>query len=79
MNEYDVLIDIFRFIRDYHTGTYTLPDVCRKLIRHMQSSGYEVQTVDNNHRDYWIIRVEDQRYKIVRNKGWSSYEVIMTA
>ena len=40
MNEYDVLLEIFRFIRDYATNTYTLPDVCRRLIRYMQSSGY---------------------------------------
>ena len=79
MNEYDVLLEIFRFIRDYATSTYTLPDVCRRLIRYMQSSGYEVQTIDNDHRDYKIIQVETQRYKIVRNKGWSTYEVIMTA
>lgn len=79
LNEYEVLLEIFRFIRDYHSGTYTLPDVCRRLIRHMQSSGYEVQITDTSHRDYRIIQVETQRYKIVRNKGWSTYEVIMTA
>lgn len=79
MNEYDVLLEIFRFIRDYNTGVYTLPDVCRRLIRHLQASGYEVQLTDNSHRDYRIVQVETQLYKIVRNKGWSTYDVIMTA
>lgn len=79
INEYDILLDIFRFIRDYSTDTYTLPDVCRRLIRHMQSSGYEVQVIDNSHRDYRIIQVETQLYRIARNKGWSTYDVVMTA
>lgn len=79
INEYDVLIDIFRFIRDYATYAYTLPDVCRKLLKHLESEGYQVQLVDADHRDYRIIQVEAQRYKILRLKGWTTYDVIMTA
>lgn len=78
-NEYDVLITIFRFVRDYHTGTYTLPDVCRKLLQYLVDAGYQAEIVDGNHRDYKIIQVETQRYKLTRYKGWSTYDVIMTA
>lgn len=79
INEYDILLDIFRFIRDYDTHTYTLPSVCRLLIKHLAGGGYQAEIVDGKHRDYKIIRVETQLYRIVRNKGWSTYEVIMTA
>lgn len=79
MNEYDVLIEIFRFVRDYHTRTYTLPDVCRKLLKYLQDTGYQAEIVDDKHRDYKIIQVETQRYKLTRYKGWSTYDVIMTA
>ena len=79
INEYDMLLNIFRFIRDYDTHTYTLPSVCRLLIKHLEGEGYHAEIVDTEHRDCKIIRVETQRYKIVRNKGWSTYEVIMTA
>lgn len=78
-NEYDALIDIFRFIRDYAVSTYTLPDVCNRLIKHLTGGGYQAEIVDGKHRDYKIIRVETQLYRIIRNKGWSTYDVIMTA
>ena len=45
----------------------------------MEGAGYQVQLTDEKHRDYKIIQVEDQKYKIVRNKGWTTYDVIMTA
>lgn len=77
-NEYDILLDIFRFIRDYAVSTYTLPDVCRKLIKHLTDEGYQAEIVDGKHRDYKIIRVETRLYRIARNKGWSSYDVVMT-
>lgn len=79
MNEYEVLIEIFRFIRDYATSAYTLPDVCRRLVKFLEGAGYDVQLTDEKHRDYKIIQVENQKYKIVRNKGWTTYDVIMTA
>ena len=79
MNEYEVLIEIFSFLRDYAISTYTLPDVCRRLVKFMEGAGYQVQVLDEKHRDYKIIQVENQKYKIVRNKGWTTYDVIMTA
>ena len=79
INEYDILLDIFRFIRDYAVSTYTLPDVCKKLIKHLTGGGYQAEIVDGKHRDYKIIQVETQRYKLTRYKGWSTYDVIMTA
>lgn len=77
-NEYDALIDIFRFIRDYATSAYTLPDVCQKLIKYLLDEGYLAEIVDGKHLDYKIIRVETQLYRIARNKGWSTYDVVMT-
>lgn len=79
INEYDILLDIFRFIRDYPVSAYTLPDVCKGLIKHLEGGGYQAEIVDSKHRDYKIIRVETQLYRIVRNKGWSTYDVVMTA
>ncbi len=79
MNEYDVLIEIFQFIRDYAISTYTLPDVCRRLVKFLEGAGYQVQVLDEKHRDYKIIQVENQKYKIIRNQGWTTYDGIMTA
>ena len=78
-NEYDVLITIFRFIRDYNTGTYTLPDVCRRLLQYLVDAGYQAEIVNSKHWDYKIIQVETQLYRIAHNKGWSTYDVVMTA
>lgn len=79
INEYDILLDIFRFIRDYAVSTYTLPDVFKRTVQFLKEAGYTVEIVDDMHRDYKILQVETQRYRIVRNKGWSTYDVIMTA
>lgn len=77
VNEYDILLDIFRFIRDYSTDTYSLPDVCRKLVKHLRSSGYDptLTSIDRNSK---LVQVEGYKYKILRQKDWSTCDVIMT-
>lgn len=77
-NEYDILLDIFRFIRDYSAETYTLPDVCQKLIKHLTSMGYTA-TLTNADRNTKLVQVEGYRYKILHHDGWSKYDVIRTA
>ena len=78
-NEYDTLMRMFRFVRDYHPSTYSLPMVCRLLVEHMNNGGYDAILLDDNARDYRIVQVDDRKYKIIRNHGWSYYEVRMTA
>lgn len=78
-NEYDILLTIFRFIRDYDSHAYTLPDVCRRLLKHLETAGYQVQPTDMSHRDYKIIHVEGYCFKILRQTDWSTYDVILTA
>lgn len=78
INEYDVLLEIFSFVRGYSTSTYSLPSVLKKLIQYMKDGGYKVQVVDDTHRDYKIIQVETQRYKLIRFKDWCTYDVQMT-
>jgi hypothetical protein len=68
---------IWRKTRDYSTATYSLPRVCREVINLLKSEGYDVSVVDDKHRDYRIIQIEDQQWKIVRNNGWSQYDVLM--
>lgn len=79
MNEYDILLDIFRYVRDYSTATYTLPQVCRGLVQHMKDAGYQVEIVDSKHHDYRIVQVEEHRYKIVRFPEWCRYDVQRSA
>ena len=78
INEYDVLFEIFRFIRNYSTSTYSLPHVLKELIQYMNDGGYQTQVIDDTHMDYKIIQVETQRYKLVRFKDWCTYDVQMT-
>lgn len=78
MNEYDILLEIFRFIRDYSTSAYRLSDVCRKLMKHLADSGYTA-TITNENRDSKVVTIEGHRYRILRHDGWSTYDVIRTA
>lgn len=78
INEYDVLLEIFSFVRCYSTSTYSLPSVLKKLIQYMKDGGYKIQIIDDTHMDYKIIQVETQRYKLIRFKDWCTYDVQMT-
>lgn len=78
VNEYDILLDIFRFIRDYSTDTYTLTAVCKKLIKHLADMGYTA-SLSNMDRDSKIVTVEGHKYKIIHWENWSKYDVVRTA
>lgn len=80
MTSYDIyhLMDVIWIkVIGYSTATYSLPKVCREVIDLLKSEGYDVAVVDDKHRDFRIIRVEDQKWKIVRYKGWDKYDVLM--
>jgi len=77
-NEYDILLEIFRFLRDYNTCTYSLPEVCSELLRSLRSAGHEA-TITAIDRDTRLAEVDGHRYQILRRDGWSKYDVIRTA
>lgn len=77
MNEYDTLLDIFRFIRDYSTSTYSISTVCKKLLKHLTDTGYSASVIDS-HKDCRTIQVEEHRYKIIKHPEWTHYEVTRT-
>lgn len=79
VNEYDILLEIFRFIRDYSTDTYTLTQVLNKLIRHLTCSGYTVEKLPRTEKTCRSIVVEGHKYKLIRWNRWSKYDVIRTA
>ena len=79
VNEYDILLDIFRFIRDYSTDTYTLTHVLNELVRHLTRSGYTVEKLPRTEKASRIIAVEGHKYKLIHWDNWSKYDVIRTA
>ena len=76
-DKYTLMDKIWRKTRDYNTATYSLPKVCREVIELLKSEGYDVLVVDEKHRDYRIIQIDDQKWRIIRNKGWGKYDVVM--
>lgn len=77
-NEYDILLEIFRFIRDYDAFTYALPEICKRLTAHLISAGHDV-TLTSIDRSSKLIEVDGHHYKVLR-LGWSTkYDVIRTA
>jgi len=79
INEYDILLEIFRFIRDYSTSAYSLKDVCNLLNKYLHSRGYNSSIIDYNHRGYRIFQVENHRYQIIEYENWSTYDVKLIA
>lgn len=66
---------IFDIVRRYST-TYPLPFVLSEVVRYMKDLGYPVTVLDQAHRNYKLLQVGGHTYRIVRNKGWTSYEVL---
>ena len=77
MNEYEILLQIFRFIRDYSTSTYSLADVSRRCLKDLKASGYTTAKLTSLDRDTKLITISDYHFKILRRKGWSIYDVTM--
>ena len=75
MEIYKLSDEIFRHVRIYHTKTYTLPDVARRAAEYMKSGGYQVAILDDHHRDYKILGVDNHRFRLVRYKNCPWYEV----
>lgn len=74
--KYRLMDIIWRMVIDYSAHTYSLPNVCKEVCQRLKDEGYEPEIIGNN-RDYRIIRVEDQKYRILRNSGWGKYDVLM--
>jgi len=78
-NEYDILLMIFRFIRDYDTATATLAYVTKQLLWWLNAGGDDARMIDDRQPDFRTVEVNGHRYRIIRNPGWSHYEVRRTA
>ena len=74
--KYSILDIIWKTLMDYSTLTYTLPQACRNAVDVLKTYGYEAE-IFGNKRDSRIIQIEDTQYRIVRNKGWNRFEVIL--
>lgn len=74
--KYRLLDTIWVHARDYTVSMYTLPKVCTEILRLLNDMGYKAETLPGD-RNSKIILVNDQRFRIVRNKGWNQYDVLM--
>ena len=74
--KYGLLDRIWLKVIDYSTRTYSLPRVCNEVSKMLQDLGYRTEIIGNN-RDYRILKVDDQPFRIIREKGWSKYDVRM--
>lgn len=75
MNIYTLTGELFSFVRCFYPKTYTLPDVLKRTVEYMKSGGYQVSVLDDSHRDYKVISVDDHSFRIVRYKNSPWYEV----
>lgn len=63
----------------------TVIDYCTKdpiskplkaVLQRLKDEGYTAQVL-NNDRDFRVVQVQDQRYRIVRNRAWTKCDLIM--
>ena len=74
MNKWRLIDEIYSVIRCYTVRTITLPKLCDKVIEYMKSGGSMAFVTDDRHRDYRILCIDDHRFKVYRNPGWTRYE-----
>ena len=79
MNSVNLSVRVWGFVRDYYPGTYSLPDVTRRLLDHMRAEGHDADLIDGEHRNYKVVKIDGMRFRIIRRPGWSSYDVISTS
>lgn len=75
MTSFRLANEIHHVISDYSTAHCSLPFVCKKVIQYMKDSGSQAEIIDDKHRDYKILRVDNHRFKIVRYRNWLRYDV----
>ena len=73
--KYRLMDIIWLTVIDYSTKT-PITKVCNAVIQRLKDEGYEVEVLNNN-RDFRILNVDGQKFRILRNFGWSKYDVIM--
>lgn len=77
MEVYRILNRILSILYCYTTYHDTLPAVCKDVVKEMKSYGYDVAVTDDRHRDYRLITVDGHLFRIVRERGWMRYDVIL--
>ena len=74
--KYRLMDVIWSMVIDYSTATYSIGTVCKEVVRRLRDEGYQPEIVGGN-RSHRIIKVDDQKYRIVKNLGWGKYDLIM--
>lgn len=74
--KYHLLDIIWGHSRDYTVSMYSMPKVCSEILRLLSNMGYYAKILPGD-RSSKIIQVDDQRFRIVRNKGWNQYDVVL--
>ena len=80
MNAIRIADIIFGIIRDYSPSIYSLTRACDELIRILKQNGHEDAYLEpGNGRNSRSVRVDGHRFRIVRNAGWTHYDVRIIA
>ena len=76
-NVYTLNDTIFRFLAGSSTRSITLPKITQKLVEYLRSMGYAVSVIDDDHRDYRIIEVDEHHFRIIRWTDWLRYDSVI--
>lgn len=74
--KYRLLEGILGIVHDYSVNAYSITKVVNVVLERLKSEGYQPEVLNNN-RDFRVVKVEDEKFRILRNPGWGRYDVIM--
>ena len=72
--KYNLMDKIWATVYDYSTRD-PISKPLKAVVQRLKDEGYTVDLLDGG-RDFQIIKVDDEKFKIVRKKEWSKYDVL---
>ena len=73
--KYRLMNVIWGTVIDYSTKE-PISKVCDAVCKRLNEEGYDPK-IEGTNRGFRIVRVQDQRYRVLRNAGWGKYDLIM--
>ena len=74
--KYRLMDIIWLMVSGYSIATYSIGKVCKEVVKRLKDEGYQPEIIGSN-REYRIIKVEDQKYRVLKNHGWGKYDLLM--
>ena len=69
--------EVWDLVHCYTPKLVLLCEVCDAIVRKMKTEGHDAELVGSEEEDSQIVRIDDLKYKVLHNRGWGFFDVVM--